>query len=172
YSFSDSEELKRFELNQTCGLGMPVPTVEQQRRLQQAPKIRRVHYNALGLSRVNERHRQQGLPELTDQEVQVAPFGQELEMEGAGPTAGPETPALAAAALADNSTLKYFPPIRNQNSQGSCAAFSTTYYQMTHTTALARGWDAKNGGDAYRFSPKWTYNMVNGGQRLWQLGRR
>ncbi|MEI8121430.1 MAG: proprotein convertase P-domain-containing protein [bacterium] len=65
---------------------------------------------------------------------------------------------------ADNSTLAAFPPIRDQGSQNSCASFSSTYYQMTHMTALARGWNAKTGGDSYRFSPKWTYNMVNGGR--------
>ena len=30
--------------------------------------------------------------------------------------------------------------------------------------ALARDWDAKNTDDSKRFSPKWTYNFVNGGK--------
>lgn len=61
----------------------------------------------------------------------------------------------------DNSLLAYFPPIGSQIG-GSCASFSATYYQMTHMTALARNWDAKSGGNAFRFSTKWTYNLVNG----------
>ncbi len=66
----------------------------------------------------------------------------------------------------DNSTLKFFPPIRNQGSLNSCAQFSAVYYTLTHMTAMARNWDAKSGGDAYRLSPKWTYNMVNGGANV------
>ena len=34
---------------------------------------------------------------------------------------------------------------------------------MTHMHAMANNLDAQNGGDAMRLSPKWTYNMVNGG---------
>ena len=66
----------------------------------------------------------------------------------------------------DNSTLRYFPPIRSQGSLGSCGQFSSVYYTLTHMTALARNWDAKSGGDSYRFSPKWTYNMLNGGENV------
>lgn len=64
----------------------------------------------------------------------------------------------------DNSPLPSFPPIRSQGAQGSCASFSTTYYMATHMTGLARGWNAKaDPFDAHKFSPKWTYNLVNGG---------
>jgi hypothetical protein len=63
-------------------------------------------------------------------------------------------------ASVNNSTLKYFPPIRNQGKVGSCAQFSSVYYTLTHMTALARDWNAKSGGDSYRFSPSWTYNTV------------
>ena len=76
-------------------------------------------------------------------------------------------PLVSSSALpssVDNSTLQYFPGIRNQGSLGSCAAFSVTYYTMTYMTALARGWDVSDTGDnTNKFSPKWVYNMVNGG---------
>ncbi|HHN46108.1 MAG TPA: hypothetical protein ENN09_01585 [Planctomycetes bacterium] len=62
----------------------------------------------------------------------------------------------------DNSLLDWFPPIGSQ-SGGSCASFSTTYYQFTHMTAMARGWNAKTGGNGYRLSASWTYPLVNGG---------
>lgn len=65
----------------------------------------------------------------------------------------------------DNSKLDCFPPIRDQKPLGSCASFSTTYYAMTHMTALARGWNEKDNDDnSIKFSPKWTYNMANGGK--------
>lgn len=34
---------------------------------------------------------------------------------------------------------------------------------MTYMYSWARDLDARNGGDAYHFSPKWTYNMLNDG---------
>jgi len=64
----------------------------------------------------------------------------------------------------DNSTLQYFPGIRDQGGLGSCVPFSATYYTLTYMTAMARGWDASNPADnTTKFSPKWTYNMVNDG---------
>ncbi len=64
----------------------------------------------------------------------------------------------------DNSELQYFPGIRSQGSLGSCVSFAVTYYTMTYMTAMARGWDASDPTDnTTKFSPKWTYNMVNGG---------
>jgi hypothetical protein len=65
----------------------------------------------------------------------------------------------------DNSELDCFPPIRDQKPLGSCASFSATYYAMTHMTALAKGWNVKSSSDnSNKFSPKWTYNMVNDGK--------
>ncbi|ADL50748.1 chitobiase/beta-hexosaminidase C-terminal domain-containing protein [Clostridium cellulovorans] len=64
----------------------------------------------------------------------------------------------------DNSELPFFPEIRSQGEIGSCASFATTYYQATYMTAMARGWDVKNDtDDSKKFSPKWTYNLINGG---------
>jgi parallel beta-helix repeat protein len=72
--------------------------------------------------------------------------------------------AQALPTAVDNSTLPYFPPIRSQGSLGSCAAFCTTYYTMTYMTAMARGWDVRDDADnTNKFSPKWTYNMIDGG---------
>ena len=133
--------------------------------------------NALGLQRANDERRRHGQKMFTAKEAGVVPVGVEVSGTTASEpvfAAAPATAATAAGstpvaatgilpATVDNSTLKYFPPIRSQGALGSCAQFSAVYYTLTHMTAMARNWDAKNGGDSYRFSPKWTYNMVNGG---------
>jgi hypothetical protein len=74
-----------------------------------------------------------------------------------------EAQAAASVSVVDNSLLAAFPPIRTQDSLNACVPFSVVYYALTYEVALAKGWDAKNGGDAFRFSPKWAYNLVNGG---------
>jgi hypothetical protein len=64
----------------------------------------------------------------------------------------------------DNSQLKYFPEFRDQGGTGSCSAFSGAYYVFTHMNALARDIDVKRSpGNANRFSPKFSYNLTNGG---------
>ncbi len=143
---------------QACGLRPPT-AAEQARDAASLVRTTRVRLNRLGLDRVNEHRRKKGLRTLSEQDVPVAPLGAEaVGGDGAGEAVAAGTPSYV-----DNSSLKYFPPIRSQGSLGSCAQFSAVYYTLTHMTAMARDWDAKNGGDAYRFSPKWTYNMVNGG---------
>lgn len=66
----------------------------------------------------------------------------------------------------DLSINQFFPQIKSQGSQGSCAAWSTTYYTFTYEVARLKGINVKPGGinnDSVVFSPKWTYNFVNGG---------
>jgi C1A family cysteine protease len=64
----------------------------------------------------------------------------------------------------DNSLLPYFPPIKNQESIGSCGAFSSTYYQMTHMWALDQNINVKDPNNfSNKFSPKWTFNLQNKG---------
>ncbi|HOX07488.1 MAG TPA: PKD domain-containing protein [Planctomycetota bacterium] len=121
-------------------------------------KTGKVRLNKLGLERVNAERGKKGLAQLTEAEAGVVAVGEEVAASGAGA----EAPAILPSYV-DNSALKYFPPVRSQGSLGSCAQFSSVYYTLTHMTAMARDWDAKNGGDTLRFSPKWTYNMLNGG---------
>lgn len=71
--------------------------------------------------------------------------------------------AIVLPAAVDNSQLNCFPPIRSQGGIGSCACFSSVYYTMTHMVGLARGWNTKNSSHDDKFSPKWCYNMINGG---------
>ena len=64
----------------------------------------------------------------------------------------------------DNSTLPSFPKVFNQGRLNSCTAVVSTYYQLTHMTGIMRGWDQKRAENERRFSPAWTYNLINGGQ--------
>lgn len=121
-------------------------------------KVRSVRPNKLALERTGRLYKAGAT--APDSELQAAPLGTEISSA----PAVTEPLSLALPAAVDNSTLKYFPPIRSQGAIGSCAQFAAIYYTLTHMTAMARDWDAKNGGDTYRFSPKWTYNMLNQGE--------
>lgn len=129
-------------------------------------KTGRVRWNPLGLSRVNQARQAKGLARLGGVDAEAVPLGREAVAAAPdGSTPADATTAVVPAAV-DNSTTKYFPPIRSQGSLNSCAQFSAVYYTLTYMTAMACNWDAKNGGDAFRFSPKWTYNMLNGGNNV------
>jgi hypothetical protein len=72
------------------------------------------------------------------------------------------SPPTAASVRLDQSP--YFPPIGNQGSQGSCAAWATTYYANTYLQAELHGWtDTYSGYSNHIMSPAWTYNKENGG---------
>jgi len=149
---------------EVVGTGAKRPNAEQWAWGEQHMlKASRVKLNALGLARVNQHRHARGQQALDASQLEVAPLGAEAQIAGANEsaTAPGEPPASV-----DNSTLPYFPPIRSQGSLGSCAQFSAVYYTLTHMTAMARNWDAKAGGDSYRLSPKWTYNMLNGGENV------
>lgn len=127
----------------------------------------RVKLNALGLARINAHRLQQEQTALRT--VEVVSLGEEVEgvteeeIEKRGSPVATNWVPTALIPSVDNSTLKYFPPIRSQGSLGTCAQWAGIYYCFTHMNAFARDWDAKNGGDSYRFSPKFTYNLMNGG---------
>src|ERR1051326_1241245 len=124
-------------------------------------KTKGVRFNALGLARINHHRAQGGHKPLPADEVVTLGTEATPTTNDVGTTT--TTAASSLPTYVDNSTLPSFPPIRSQGSLGSCAQFSAVYYTLTHMTALARNWNAKTGGDSYRFSPKWTYNMLNGG---------
>lgn len=130
-------------------------------------RLPRIPVTPLGLERLNTHRGVHGKAPIEilffDPEPENAPTAR--PSDGAGGN-GDTTPTGALPSGVDNSALKYFPPIRSQGSLNSCAQFSAVYYTLTHMTALARNWDAKAGGDTFRFSPKWTYNMVNGGANV------
>ncbi len=129
-------------------------------------RVKKIKLNKLGVDRVNHARRAKGLNRLSGVEAAYVDIGKEVDgVVSAAPAPEAESGQMAAVlpAAVDNSTLTYFPPIRSQGEFGSCGVFSGTYYAMTYMYALSHDLDAKNGGDANCFSPKWTYNMVNGG---------
>ncbi|MHC4914793.1 MAG: PKD domain-containing protein [Planctomycetota bacterium] len=143
----------------------PMTRKQEGQLLKNHGRVAKVRLNKIGLGRVNAARKKKGLGAL---KTKPARNGKDVDATIAGSAAsdsgeGSEAPAGSLPSYLDNSTLKYFPPIRSQSPLPSCVSWGATYYQFTHTVSMDRDWDAKNGGDAYRFSPKWTYNFVNGG---------
>ena len=116
-----------------------------------------VALNDIGLQRVNSRRKVAGLPALPM--ATAVPRGQEVNNPHGVTVKGSALPASV-----DNSQSIWFPPVGDQGGVGSCASFSATYYTGTYMLAMARNIDAQHGGDATHLSPKWTYNMIDGGQ--------
>ncbi|MBN2264823.1 MAG: C1 family peptidase [Candidatus Aminicenantes bacterium] len=131
------------------------------------PRINEVFLNSLGFERVNRVRTEKGLAPL-DADL-IRPIGREIgssigaipeaRLAGLDPWATGDLPAFV-----DNSLLRFFPPIRDQAPLGSCASFATAYTQLSYTVAFLRNLDIREALDnSNKYSPKWAYNMVNGG---------
>ena len=151
------------------GLRRPTPEEIEWEKKNMLRTIR-ILPNQLAINRINNWRMKNHLPMVIFK--QASPVGEEI----IGVIDGQEVPFIYDNSIqelrelkgnlpssVDNSLLSSFPPIRSQGSIGSCACFCTTYYQMTHMFGLKRGWDNKNENNNTKFSPKWTYNMINGG---------
>ncbi|MGZ3769829.1 MAG: C1 family peptidase [Bdellovibrio sp.] len=147
---------------QPSNFGLKEMTLEESKRLHKN-KIKKVHPNKLGLERINKERQRRGEAPIT-----VDPNLPEMETEqtnGATNTTSSATQQVllsTAPAQVDNSTMAAFPPIANQGNLGSCVAFASTYYMMSHEVCLTLGCDNKTYQQKV-FSPKWTYNMINDG---------
>jgi hypothetical protein len=53
------------------------------------------------------------------------------------------------------------PPVGDQGAQGSCLAWATAYYHVTHNQWVEHHWNVND--SQYQFSPSFVYNQVNGG---------
>jgi len=145
------------------------PTPEQERHLQEThPRIVKVWPNRLAWTRVNEERKKKGLEPLP--EKGFVPKGAEKAFTiGNGPVISDVPKDFEAfedqGGYVDNSLSPAFPEIRTQGSIGSCTNFAITYYQLTYTAACLYGAGKKDSSDNnWKFSPKWTYNMINGGE--------
>jgi len=96
--------------------------------------------------------------------MDLASKGNEAVFGASSPTENQtDFPLIAALPVSiDNSQSPAFPPIGNQGGLDSCVPWATTYYQFTYETNLALGRTASGGDHTVIFSPKWTYNMING----------
>ncbi|UOF01991.1 C1 family peptidase [Bdellovibrio reynosensis] len=146
--------------------GLREMTAEENQKLHKT-KIKKVRPNRLGLERVNKERQSRG--EAPISEDTNLPEVETEDSLGASAKKGGNTqePILSATAVTtpaqvDNSNHPAFPPIGNQGSIGSCVAWATTYYMMSHEVCLTLGCNNKNYAQRI-YSPKWTYNMINGG---------
>lgn len=86
---------------------------------------------------------------------------------------------VGAGSSVDNSATPWFPPIGNQDGEGSCVAWAVGYYVKTYQEAKEHGWDLSGatweGGTyghpttAYQnkiISPEFIYSLINGGVDL------
>ena len=148
---------------------IPLTADQLERIAAEWPRVTRVGLNALGFERINKVREEKGKPALDA--LSIRPVGEEVE----GVLAAREASVLGAASnlelmgdlpvFVDNSLLRFFPPIRNQGSLGSCASFASTYVQMSYMTAFQRNLDIRSSTDnTNKYSPKWTYNMANDGK--------
>jgi C1A family cysteine protease/chitodextrinase len=126
-------------------------------------RVKKVKPNRLFIERKNKELREKGKPEIDPDSG--APIDDDVELEeknsatiSAGETLLAETPAFV-----DNSKLPSFPPVISQGQEGSCVAFATTYFQMSHEYCLVRGCSNSAGSNTI-FSPRWTYNLINYGE--------
>jgi C1A family cysteine protease len=145
--------------------GLKEPTASQTDWIKKNfPVIQDIRPNKLAIERINTEREARGLKKVSPSEFDLAPLLLENSFSASG-TSTMTTADLAAVlpGSADNSLLPAFPPIRSQGGIGSCAAWATSYYQFTFETNQALGRTASNGDNSVIFSPKWTYDMINGG---------
>lgn len=121
-----------------------------------------VKTNKIGTERIKNHREEAGLHPLFQAPAQHA---EELVLvQGQRLAAAHQAEPVAAVlpSSVDNSQLPSFPPIGDQKQLGSCVAWGTTYYQATHEYGLLNGINNKTSLKNV-FSPKWTYNNLNGG---------
>ena len=140
----------------------PIDAVQFKKIRETWPRVNRVHVNRLGLERINAYRAKQGKPSLEVSSVKA--IGREIEGSIPGPTMSIQTAAANPELLGqlpdsiDNSHETFFPPIGDQENLNACLPFATTYYQLSYMEALVREPQTLS-----LYSPKWTYNMINGG---------
>lgn len=148
------------------GKGLNPPNADQitwmERNVQ---RVGAVQFNNLGIQRVNQHRRARGLAAMG---LRAVAHGAEAMPQSTMTVAAAANTAASVGSVlpssVDNSTLPSFPPIRSQGSIGSCACWASAYYMGTHMMGLVRGINSKNDSDnTTKLSPKWCYNMINGG---------
>jgi uncharacterized repeat protein (TIGR02543 family) len=124
-------------------------------------ETKKVIPNSLALDRMNTMLAKKGLSKLSINSATLAPIGDEVVVKTASGVSAPAATYSGSILpdAVDNSIAPFFPPIGNQGVLGSCFSWASTYYTMTYMTGFARGWATCQ----HIMSPKWTYNLTNGG---------
>lgn len=152
--------------------GLKEPTKEASEWFEEnRVEVEKISPNRIGLERANRAREDRGFEALGSDEAaainqDIISVNADAETKEYVSSEGiEELDETSLPDFVDNSALPYFPPIRDQGSIGSCAAFAVTYYQFTYMNAMTRGWDVRDNNDnSNKFSPKWTYNLTNGGK--------
>ncbi len=149
------------ELDLAAGpTGANEPTEDEKKDIEKR-RVKTVRPNKVAIDRANGERRAKGEAPLD--ESLAASDDDELVPAAADSIEPTETLVGATPRHVDNSKHAAFPPIGNQGSLGSCTCWATTYYQYSYETAFARGTNNDTQASGTVFSPKWTYNMINGG---------
>lgn len=149
--------------NHEHGKGYIPSSQEQLKKIEQTwSRIVKVKPNEIGAIRIQEDRKKKN---LHAQEIKTATHKEEFikamgacqlhHLQDAGKDA--QLPSHV-----DNTILPCFPPIGDQQQEGSCVAWGSTYYQTSHELGLLNGYDNKASFD-HVLSPRWTYNLLNGG---------
>ncbi len=146
------------------GTGLRPLSKEQLQEIEQTwPRVVGVRPNKIGITRIQEHLKSKGFAAPEDL-VPANPDEEFITVKG-NSLAQMAVSSFSTAALptsVNNSSLPSFPPIGDQQSEGSCVGFGSTYYQASHEIGLVNGYNNKT-SNANVLSPKWTYNLLNGG---------
>ena len=138
--------------------GLPALRPEENARLENlVGKVVQVAPNALGTGRIAEASGEA-------QPLEAAPPENEFTLLNVSSDEAAAQIATSATLplIVNNSLLPSFPPIGNQEQLGSCVAWGSTYYQATHEIGLLNTVNNQQGMQGV-LSPKWTYDLLNGG---------
>lgn len=139
------------------GTGCKEITQAQIQKIEAAwPRIVWVRPNSLGMSRIQHDFPSLNTSTSDSEDEFITTIGtSESQLEFSAEAALPPS--------VNNSTLPSYPLIGNQQQEGSCVGFATTYYQASHEIGMLNGYNNKT-SQTHVLSPRWTYNLLNGGQ--------
>ncbi|MFO7990705.1 MAG: Ser-Thr-rich GPI-anchored membrane family protein [Thermoplasmata archaeon] len=109
-----------------------------------------------------------GMAPPTEQQYNEMIGTLEIRVDDSDDDVRAEEPSTRAST--DYTTSPYMPPMGDQGQQGSCCAWSATYYALTFQQAQAYNQDVSGGewnnldNPDYVMSPAWSYNMINNGE--------
>lgn len=157
-------------------MGLQPMTEEQlERKREITVKTKSVKINDLALERINDELKKEGKPTVDYDTVE---FGEETISENDDfVTIFSENQELdillpkAVDNMTDPLTAKFFPPAGDQGMVNSCAAFASTYYQMTYMNAKENGYDLYLEENQNKIlSPQFTFNIAGLSDNLLSTG--